>query len=97
MTLTSDPSVETNQTEGTDVTFTCIVDGNQVPTLSLWLLDENGRVLRASDEIVTDKESTFTVTLTRYHNRKQFFCKATNENPKYVYHSNRIEYTVYCK
>ena len=95
--LSSDVDAAITQPEITQVTFTCTVDGNPVPQISLWVMDGNGLEIQASGEEFARPVSVFTITLTRENHGKSFFCKATNDEMQYTLHSNTIEYSIICK
>ena len=97
MDLSSDVDSAITQPEGVEVTFTCTVDGNPVPQISLWVMDGNGLEMQASGEVFTRPVSIFTISLTREYHGKSFFCKATNDELQYTLHSNTMEYSITCK
>ena len=97
MILTSEINANIIQIEGTEVNFMCTVNSNPAPQTSLWLSDENGLESKASSEQFVRTKATFTITLNRNHNGKEFFCKAENHDLQYTMHSNKIGYSIICK
>ena len=84
------------QAEDTEVVFWCEVDSNPTPLLALYTRSETG-VEEPTGESAIDTTASFSAILTRHHNHKSFFCKATNEELQYTIHSNAIEFSVGCK
>ena len=82
--------------EGTDVIFTCTVDNNPVPQLSLYIRQSTGEEI-PTGQAITDSSANFSITLNRNHNGQAFFCKATNTELQYTIHSDAVELSVQCK
>ena len=94
--LSTNIDTNTMAPEGTDVIFTCTVDSNPVPQLSLYIRQSTGEEI-PTGQAFTDSSATFLITLNRNHNGQAFFCKATNTELQYTIHSDPVELSVQCR
>ena len=80
MNFTTNTSTGTDQSEGTLVEFTCAVDANPAPMLSVWTRDEDGTEEKIFEQ--TSAELTFdaSVHLTKQHHGIIFFCRAVGSS-----------------
>ena len=81
--------------EGTDVTFTCTVDANPDPAVSLMFRNTDGET-PISQQSVTGPSLTVVLSMQRDYNDGEFFCRTVGEDPSYILDSSTISFNVNC-